>query len=164
MKSILRPIAKHAARNPIETIVCTFALSTLAYFHVLSAIKHSTFLTPTFPSTLRPAHALLREGAWVSVGEEVWFSRGGRTALELQQVVFSTRDASSSQVDVHSVSEVSGRVCRAFFPGRSIVLSCFSPFLFTATAGCQLDLTTGSHTLPLAFSPFMCTFLPTTWY
>ena len=46
MRAILRPLAARAAGNPIEVIVAGFILATLAYFHVLDAIRHSTFLSP----------------------------------------------------------------------------------------------------------------------
>jgi hydroxymethylglutaryl-CoA reductase (NADPH) len=90
MRAILRPLAHHSTRNPIETIVIYFVLATLAYFHVLSAIKHSTFYSPTVAgsSVLRSSYALLRDGEWVSVGEDVWREREERK-IELQQVVFS---------------------------------------------------------------------------
>ena len=94
MRAILRPLAQHSTRNPIETIVIYFVLATLAYFHVLSTIKHSTVLSPIVPSVLRPAYALLRDGEWISVPEGEWKERGERK-VELQQVVFSL-DASKS--------------------------------------------------------------------
>ncbi|KAH8110322.1 hydroxymethylglutaryl-coenzyme A reductase-domain-containing protein [Phellopilus nigrolimitatus] len=94
MRAILRPLAARAVRNPIESIVCGFILATLAYFHILSAIKQSTFLSPAIPTSLRPAHALLRDGDWSIVSEDVWQAHArtqdeSETRLELQQVVFS---------------------------------------------------------------------------
>lgn len=84
MRALLRPLASHAAFSPIEIIVTCFVFGTLAYFHVLSAIKHSAFFTPTHSPTLRPAHALLRDNKWVGVGES-----DATTRLELQQIIFS---------------------------------------------------------------------------
>lgn len=108
MRAILRPLAQHSTRNPIETIVIYFVLATLAYFHVLSAIKHSTFLSPTVPSVLRPAHALLRDGEWISIGEEEWAVMGDREdrKVELQQVVFSLDAMFPSKSTRWSKSEV----------------------------------------------------------
>ncbi|KAL1668641.1 hypothetical protein GGF50DRAFT_96322 [Schizophyllum commune] len=90
MRSLLKPLAIQAAYSPIETIVFFFILSTLAYFHILDAIKNSAFferypspplpfgsarsvecvfpihsllpisLTPCCRYTLRPAHILLK--------------------------------------------------------------------------------------------------------
>lgn len=93
MRALLRPLALQAAFSPIEIIVTFFVLWTLAYFHVLSAIKHSSFFAPTYPSTLRPAHALLRGNEWVGVSESKWSeataSAGGALPIELQQIAFS---------------------------------------------------------------------------
>ena len=94
MRALLRPLALHAAFSPIESIVAFFILGTLAYFHVLSAIKHSSFFAPTYPSTLRPAHALLRDSEWVGVSESKWHdvttvSTNDVISLELQQIIFS---------------------------------------------------------------------------
>jgi len=53
--------------SPIDTIVFFSVIRTLAYFHVLSAIKHSAFLAPSFPPTFWPTLALLRHDEWVGV-------------------------------------------------------------------------------------------------
>jgi hydroxymethylglutaryl-CoA reductase (NADPH) len=94
MRAFFKPFARHAADSPIETIVFFSVIGTLAYFHVLSAIKHSAFLAPASPSALRPAHALLRDNEWVAVPEGKWQeTRPGHdqsvTPFEMQQVVFS---------------------------------------------------------------------------
>ncbi len=91
MLFLLRPLALPAAHNPIETIVCGFILATLAYFHVLSAIKHSTFLTPPAPPSVRPAHVKLElgEGAqWSPLAEEAWIVEETLPKVELQQFHF----------------------------------------------------------------------------
>ncbi|EPQ53591.1 3-hydroxy-3-methylglutaryl-coenzyme A reductase [Gloeophyllum trabeum ATCC 11539] len=92
MRALLRPLAKNAVALPIETIVFFFVATTLAYFQLLSVIKHSSWLAPSAAPEIRPANVLYREGEWVSVGESVWM--GGVVdesvdALELQQIVFS---------------------------------------------------------------------------
>lgn len=95
MRALLRPLAAQAAHNPIETIVAGFILATLSYFHVLGAIKASTFLSPTSTlavPNLRPAHALLRDSRWIAVDEEIWHTSTG-DRFELQQVVFDTTDS-----------------------------------------------------------------------
>ncbi|EJD05369.1 uncharacterized protein FOMMEDRAFT_103364 [Fomitiporia mediterranea MF3/22] len=88
MRALLRPLASAAARNPIEAIVLGFIAATLAYFHVLAAIRESTFLSPAIPTSLRPAHALFRDAQWSAVPENVWSADGNEERLELQQVVF----------------------------------------------------------------------------
>lgn len=90
MRAILRPLAARAAGNPIEVIVAGFIFATLAYFHVLDAIRHSTFLSPSVPPTLKPAHALLTGNNWAAVSEDVWSAATDvKSRLELQQLVFS---------------------------------------------------------------------------
>ena len=107
MRALIRPVSIHAASQPIETIVFFFIVATLAYFHVLSAIKHSSFLAPNSPSTLRPAHTLLRDSKWVSVSENTWYdarhSENGVTTLELQQIVLS--------LDAKAAKKVPPRYC-----------------------------------------------------
>lgn len=65
-----------------------FIAATLAYFQVLAAIRKSTFRSPTIPTSLRPAHALLRDSQWAAVPESVWSATGNEERMELQQVVF----------------------------------------------------------------------------
>ncbi|KAF9443874.1 hypothetical protein P691DRAFT_712652 [Macrolepiota fuliginosa MF-IS2] len=94
MRVLLKPFALHAAYTPIETIVFFCIVGTLAYFHILNAIKHSAFLSPTITpyaaTSLRPAHVLLRHGEWVGMKESAWsHAKVDKrvTALELQQLV-----------------------------------------------------------------------------
>lgn len=93
MRFLLRPFALHAAYTPIETIVFFTIVGTLAYFHILNAIKHSAFLAPhNSPASLRPAHALFHAGEWVPVRESAWASAAAdrrATSLELQQLIVS---------------------------------------------------------------------------
>jgi hydroxymethylglutaryl-CoA reductase (NADPH) len=107
MRALLRPLALQAAFSPIESIVAFVILGTLAYFHVLSAIKHSSFFAPTYPSTLRPAHALLRDGEWIGVSQSKWFDvtvpTNGASALELQQIIFSLDPGPAHKSDLVSI-------------------------------------------------------------
>jgi len=96
MRGPLLPLTGRAVYNPIETIVAFFIIGTLAYFRILSAIKHSAFFTPAFPSSPSAAHALLRDGQWVVVDEKWYQERvpSSRTQkFELQQLVFSQPEA-----------------------------------------------------------------------
>jgi hypothetical protein len=56
------PLTGHAVYNLMGTLVIFFIIGTLASFHILFAIKHSTFFTPISPSTLGTTHALLSDG------------------------------------------------------------------------------------------------------
>ncbi|PPQ94068.1 hypothetical protein CVT25_009737 [Psilocybe cyanescens] len=97
MRALFRPFALHAAYTPIETIVFFCIIGTLAYFHVLSAIKHSAFIDPEHTvyaaPTLKPAYALWRVGEWVGVREGTWSyaaktnRKGEDVVLEVQQLI-----------------------------------------------------------------------------
>ena len=98
MRAISRPLAQRAASNPIETIVCTFIVSTLAYFQILSAIRHSAFLSPSLPTPIRAAHVVLRDGDWITTSDRAWFNTQSKNdAVDLQQIVFSLDAPSSSK-------------------------------------------------------------------
>jgi hydroxymethylglutaryl-CoA reductase (NADPH) len=104
MRALFRPFALHAAYTPIETIVFFAIIGTLAYFYILSAVKHSSFLDPPYsqPPTLEPAHALFKHGEWVSITDKSWnaarLERRGLVA-ELQQLVISL-DAKSKEASL----------------------------------------------------------------
>ena len=94
MRALIRPISIHAASSPIETIVFFFVVATLAYFHVLSAIKHSSFFAPTTLPPLRPSHAVWRSNEWSTVPETEWYDalahRSSRAStVDLQQLTMS---------------------------------------------------------------------------
>jgi len=138
MRFILRPLALPAAHNPIETIVCGFILATFAYFHVLSAIKHSSFLAPPAPPTLRPAHVKLglAEGAqWSPLDEEAWIVDEELPRVEIQHILFDLDGAElNDAVDValdnyteyltNTISHSSYHA--ACFPVSSSPSSCFT--------------------------------------
>ncbi|KAI0827168.1 3-hydroxy-3-methylglutaryl-coenzyme A reductase [Trametes gibbosa] len=112
MRALLRPLSKQTAFSPIETIVTVFVLATLAYFHILSGIKHSSFFEPSQPPSLRPAYARLTNGEWVAVTKhdwtEAWKHAGSDVeALELQQLVFSLDDKArtAAQLDASAVAQ-----------------------------------------------------------
>jgi hydroxymethylglutaryl-CoA reductase (NADPH) len=85
----LGAIAGRVTRYPIETAVFYFVLTTLAYFHVLSAIKHSHFLTPSQPiSSASPVlaykHATANE--W-STDSSYFASSNGRKSQHMVDIV-----------------------------------------------------------------------------
>lgn len=97
MRAIVRPFATHNVYFPIESIVFVFVLATLAYFHILSGIKHSSFFAPTYPTNIRAAHAKLEGGEWLGVTQRDWLDavkhpKDGMKVLELQQIVFKLDD------------------------------------------------------------------------
>ncbi|KAH9913104.1 uncharacterized protein B0H18DRAFT_1088202 [Fomitopsis serialis] len=97
MRALTRPFATHNVYFPIESIVFVFVLATLAYFHILSGIKHSSFFAPTYPTNVRPAHARLSGDEWLGVTQRDWLDaakhpKDAVKALELQQIVFRLDD------------------------------------------------------------------------
>lgn len=106
MRALLLPITRRSVFSPIETIVLFSIVGTLAYFQVLAAIEHSAFLASTFPSTLRTAHALHRDGEWVSIDGD-WYStlaaNPGSHPVEVQQVIFSTQLPPMQATDMASL-------------------------------------------------------------
>ncbi|TRM60414.1 hydroxymethylglutaryl-coenzyme A reductase-domain-containing protein [Schizophyllum amplum] len=107
MRSLLKPLAIQAAYSPIETIVFFFILSTLAYFHILNAIKHAAFFerypSPPLPFgsarsveySLRPAHVLLKTESsaatteWIPIRESAFYLPSHSpevVKVELQQI------------------------------------------------------------------------------
>lgn len=106
MRAILRPLSTPTVFSPIETIVSVFVLATLAYLHILSGFKHSSFFASSHPPALRPAYARLTNGEWVAVTKHDWMEAwkhpgASLDALELQQVVFTLDDKSSSVRVIH---------------------------------------------------------------
>ncbi|KAG6841525.1 hypothetical protein C0991_008470 [Blastosporella zonata] len=104
LRALLRPFAIQAAYSPIETIVFFSIVGTLAYFHILSAIKHSSFFAPsTGLPFLRPSHLTLRHSEWVAVREHVWSHPAPHVAThEIQQLVFTSPPSEDTKALVYS--------------------------------------------------------------
>jgi hydroxymethylglutaryl-CoA reductase (NADPH) len=153
MRTLFRPLAVYSAFAPIESIVFFSVIGTLAYFNILSAIKHSAFFAPSLPSSLSPAYALLHANDWLSVPADYWrqaHSEGTYQPLDLHQLIFSldplshelTTVQSSETLSTHQASlsnftnhllESVGKPC---YPS-SINSSCFthvSPLSLRSTA------------------------------
>ncbi len=83
----LSSIALRVSRSPIESIVGVFVLTTLAYFHVLAAVKQSNFLQPgpAIPDAQQPVLALRRSVSpeWISLSVDAPYA----PRLELLPVV-----------------------------------------------------------------------------
>ncbi|KAL7284025.1 hypothetical protein ACG7TL_001300 [Trametes sanguinea] len=161
MRALLRPLSTHTVFSPIETVVTVFVLATLAYFHILSGIKHSSFFESSHPPALRPAYAHLTNGEWVSVPKQDWLEawkhpRDGVEALELQQIVFTLDDKAqtatpldASTVAQHLVSE---------FPslsGKAYPSVCHHAGSNTSSIACFTSVSEpgSSTTLTLSFKP-----------
>jgi hydroxymethylglutaryl-CoA reductase (NADPH) len=109
MRALIRPVSTHAASSPIETIVFFFVVATLAYFQVLSAIKHSSFFVPSSPPPLRPSHALWRGNEWVNVPETEWYdalAHRSSSAIDLQQLTMSFDTKTAKKVRTAFLSDI----------------------------------------------------------
>ncbi|KAI6045272.1 hydroxymethylglutaryl-coenzyme A reductase-domain-containing protein [Pisolithus marmoratus] len=88
MRVYLLPLTRRAVFSPIETIVFYSVVGTLAYFCVLSHIKHASITVPTFPYSARSSHAIYHDGEWLVVDGERYKERlasPGSRSVELQQ-------------------------------------------------------------------------------
>ncbi|KAJ7115526.1 hydroxymethylglutaryl-coenzyme A reductase-domain-containing protein [Mycena crocata] len=104
MRTVLKPLAIHAAYSPIETIVFLSIVGTLAYLHVLNTVKHSAFFAP--PAPIRPAYALYTQGHdWLPVRESVWRTDDQVPRVDLQQIVFS-----GARLDAPSLENVTAHI------------------------------------------------------
>ena len=164
MRALLRPLSSPAAHNPIECIVAGFIFATLAYFHVLAAIKQTTFLSPSYSSvlgTLRPAYALLTHAHVLPVDERSWYDNT-QTRVELQQLVFTleANDASSAgstllplsfddSVAKHALSNVSEHLATAYGAHLSTFTSISPSNAHVATLSLTFD-SVGSPSLDFA--------------
>ena len=152
MRALLRPLSVHTVFSPIETIVLVFVFSTLAYFHILDGIKHSSFFAPTIPSTLRPAHVRLVGSDWTASSEREWFGawKDGRNVLELQQISF-VLDDKTKQVSVSFypcapfyAGVVGIHHGYVFWPGENCVGSCAN-FINGGTSAAAISSRTSSR-------------------
>src|ERR1700761_5629913 len=110
MRTILKPLAIHAAYSPIETIVFLSVVGTIAYLHVLNAIKYSAFLAP--PAPVRSAYALYTD-EWLPVREAAWLRDDNVARLDLQQIVFT-----GTRLNTQSLDNVTQHIAAAH-PGFS---------------------------------------------
>ncbi|THH00709.1 hypothetical protein EW026_g1843 [Hermanssonia centrifuga] len=165
MRALLRPLATHTVFSPIETIVAVFVLATLAYFHILDGIKHSSFFAPTFPTTLRPAHARLSGREWMSVSDREWLSawKHGEQAVELQQIVFSLDDKhrkATPDFDSSSLSELTQKLTTSLpaLSGETYPSLCHIPAVNSSSYQCFTTFSSSgpsqsSRILTLSFIP-----------
>lgn len=122
MRALLKPFVIHAAYQPIETIVFFSIVGTLAYFHVISAIKHSAFWglsstgslyasyspaafasSPSVPPNLKPAYALLRGEDWVAVRESFWNHTTAKEDKDILSIELYTVEYESKKAYISSI-------------------------------------------------------------
>ncbi|KAF7357002.1 3-hydroxy-3-methylglutaryl coenzyme A reductase [Mycena venus] len=108
MRTILKPLAIHAAYSPIETIVFLSVVGTIAYLHILNTVKHSAFFAP--PPPVRSSYALYTND-WMPVPSSVWRRDDSVPRLDLQQIIFN-----GPRLDVASLENVTSSIA-ASHPG-----------------------------------------------
>lgn len=76
-------MSAYPSQQPIEFIVSTFVVVTLAYFQVLHAFKTSEVVVPYSASSarLQPAYALLSGREWVPASEAQWIASDSKVDL-----------------------------------------------------------------------------------
>ncbi|KAL6300816.1 3-hydroxy-3-methylglutaryl-coenzyme A reductase [Sparassis latifolia] len=163
MRALLRPLATHNVNFPMESIVFIFVLAILAYFNTLDGVKHSRFLAPAYPATLRPAHARLSDNEWLGFSQRDWYGawkhpQDGVKTVELQPLVFSLSDKKGSPeatLDRSVLSDI-GKHLATEFPsasGQTYPSLCYRPSSNMSAVPCFTSTSDSSSMLTLAFLP-----------
>ncbi|KAH9948008.1 3-hydroxy-3-methylglutaryl-coenzyme A reductase [Amylocystis lapponica] len=162
MRALLRPLATHNVFFPIESVVFVSVLATLAYFHILTGIKHSSFFAPSYPTTVRPAHARLSDNEWVSVSQRDWVDASKHSAglqtLELQQIVFSLDDLTKKAIpdftlDASVLSAIPDHLATLTSQsGKSYPSVCHYPSSDLTSVPCFTSTSVSSTSLTVTFS------------
>ncbi|KZT34793.1 hypothetical protein SISSUDRAFT_991369 [Sistotremastrum suecicum HHB10207 ss-3] len=132
-------ISSMAARSPIETIVATFVLTTLAYFQTLHQVKHSSFFKSSYPAAVRPAIAL-------RTAEDIWIPREDHAHydVEVQQIHVLPDPASP----LPSLSDLTHYLTHSL---QSRYGHSYSDLCFSANTSCIAP--SAANTVTLAFRP-----------
>lgn len=147
-RPLLRALSTRAAASPIETLVLSFILVTLAYFHILHAVKHSDFLSPATHDLL-PAVAELTAGDWISLGQSAHSPRA-----DLVQIVTTLDEKAPSDFTLDGISSSLNHLASHLTSSQLLAFSahCYAPRngspCFTAS-----HTAARTHTLTLAFEP-----------
>jgi len=139
---------------PIETIVVFFVGGTLAYFHILHAIKHSAFLaTPALP----PAYALLRPHTpLLALAPADWRLARARLPAAAPELVSLVLPPADPALSARFVSHLTTSVRSP--SGHSYGSLCFRP----ANASCFTHYHHSPHS-PHPFSTFSIALADADW-
>ncbi|CAE6405861.1 unnamed protein product, partial [Rhizoctonia solani] len=146
LRGLLRAVSAYPSQQPIEFIVSTFVVVTLAYFQVLHAFKTSEVVVPysTSSSRLQPAYAQLTGAGWAPADEAQWIASGSKT--DLVHMVFepdvgptgglraqahpASKELSPAMFE--SVSNFSRSLCYSHAPNDCVALAEAAPeFVYT---------------------------------
>ncbi|KAG8718691.1 hypothetical protein FRC08_004641 [Ceratobasidium sp. 394] len=94
LRRLLRAVSATPSQQPIEFIVSTFVVITLAYFQVLHAFKTSEVVVPYSARSARllPAYARVAAdsgASWIPADETQWIAAENK--LDLVQLTFEPR-------------------------------------------------------------------------
>lgn len=146
LRPLLRAVSAPPSQRPIEFIVSTFVVVTLAYFQVLHAFKTSEVVVPYSASSarLQPAYARLTSSVaggqqWMPADEAQWIAAENK--LDLVQLTFepdvgptgglrsqarpANREMSPAVLD--SVSDFSRSLCKNYTGGECVAFAEASP-------------------------------------
>ncbi|KAF8699863.1 Hydroxymethylglutaryl-coenzyme A reductase, partial [Rhizoctonia solani] len=146
LRGLLRAVSAYPSQQPIEFIVSTFVIVTLAYFQVLHAFKTSEVVVPYSASSARlePAYARLTGAGWAPADEAQWIASNSKR--DLVHMVFQpdvgptgglrsqarpeNKELSPAMFD--TVSNFSRFLCRSHAPNDCVALAESAPeFVYT---------------------------------
>lgn len=158
LRACLRPFAIQAAYNPIESVVFFFVIGTLAYFHILNAIKHSSFFAPSVPLSLRPTHTVLNNAEWISVADRVWRHSSENLHLlpvEVQQLIFTSDSPLTTPVLASSILNATNHLSTSYHAASGLTYpsTCYRPANNTGPCFTHQHTTLRTFTHTLAFVP-----------
>lgn len=146
LRALLRAVSATPSQRPIEFIVSTFVVVTLAYFQVLHAFKTSEVVVPYSASSarLQPAYARLASTAsggqqWMPADEAQWIA--AESKLDLVQLTFEPdvgptgglraqakpANREMSPAVLGSVSDFSRSLCKKYVGGECVAFAEASP-------------------------------------
>ncbi|KAG8687299.1 hypothetical protein FRC08_012059, partial [Ceratobasidium sp. 394] len=144
LRRLLRAVSATPSQQPIEFIVSTFVVVTLAYFQVLHAFKTSEVVVPYSASSARllPAYARLAAdsgASWIPADETQWIAAENK--LDLVQLTFepdvgptgglraqakpANREFSPAALD--SVSNFSRSLCTSYAADKCVAFTQSAP-------------------------------------
>ncbi|KAG8762467.1 3-hydroxy-3-methylglutaryl-coenzyme A (HMG-CoA) reductase isozyme [Ceratobasidium sp. 423] len=141
LRGLLRAVSAYPSQQPIEFIVSTFVVVTLAYFQVLHAFKTSEVVVPYSATSarLQPAYARLTGAGWAPADEGQWIASGSKT--DLVHMIFepdvgptgglraqahpASRELSPAMFE--TVSNFSRSLCHSHTPSDCVALAGAAP-------------------------------------
>ncbi|CAE6375348.1 unnamed protein product [Rhizoctonia solani] len=141
LRGMLRAVSAYPSQQPIEFIVSTFVVVTLAYFQVLHAFKTSEVVVPYSTSSARllPAYLQLTGAGWAPADEAQWIASDSKT--DLVHMIFepdvgptgglraqahpASKELSPAMFE--SVSNFSRSLCHSHAPNDCIALAEAAP-------------------------------------